>query len=66
MANLLIRGGLVYDAVHETPYVADILCKDGKIETIAPDISAPENCEIVNAEGMNVYPSFSCFLLLSL
>ena len=26
MANLLIRGGLVYDAVHETPYVADILC----------------------------------------
>ena len=58
MANLLIRGGLVYDAVHETPYVADILCKDGKISEIAQSIAAPEGCEIINAEGMNVYPGF--------
>ena len=35
MANLLIRGGLVHDAVHETPYIADILCADGKITEIA-------------------------------
>ena len=58
MANLLIRGGLVHDAVHETPYIADILCADGKITEIAQNIAAPENCEIVNAEGMNVYPGF--------
>ena len=25
MSDLLVRGGLVHDAVHETPYVADIL-----------------------------------------
>ena len=31
MANLLIRGGLVHDAVNETPYIADILCENGKI-----------------------------------
>ena len=31
MAQLLIRGGLVHDAVHEIPFVADILCENGKI-----------------------------------
>ena len=58
MAHLLIRGGLVHDAVHETPYIADILCEDGKIAAVAPDLTAPEGCEIVDASGKNVYPGF--------
>lgn len=58
MAHLLIRGGLVHDAVHETPYIADILCENGKIAAIASAISAPEGCEIIDASGLNVYPGF--------
>ncbi|MBQ4264469.1 MAG: amidohydrolase [Clostridia bacterium] len=58
MAHLLIRGGLVHDAVHEMPYIADILCEDGKIAAIAPDLPAPEGCETVDASGLNVYPGF--------
>ncbi len=58
MAHLLIRGGLVHDAVHETPYIADILCEDGKIAAIEANLSAPEGCEIIDAAGMNVYPGF--------
>ncbi|MBQ7053063.1 MAG: amidohydrolase [Clostridia bacterium] len=58
MAHLLIRGGLVHDAVNETPYIADILCEDGKIAAVGASLSAPEGCEIVCAEGRNVYPGF--------
>ena len=58
MAHLLIRGGLVHDAVHETPYIADILCTDGRIAAIAPDLPALEGCETVDAAGLNVYPGF--------
>jgi len=58
MAHLLIRGGLVHDAVHETPFIADILCENGKIAAIADHIDAPEGCEIVDASGKNVYPGF--------
>jgi len=58
MAHLLIRGGLVHDAVHQTPYIADILCEGGKISAIEANLSAPEGCEIIDAVGMNVYPGF--------
>ena len=42
MSCVLIRGGLVHDAVNETPYIADVLLADGKIAAIGPDLSAPE------------------------
>ena len=58
MAHLLISGGLVHDAVHETPYVADILCENGKIAAIADHIDAPEGCKVIDAAGKNVYPGF--------
>ena len=28
---MLIKNGMIHDAIHETPYAADILVKDGKI-----------------------------------
>ena len=31
--SLCIKNGLIYDAIHETPYVADLLIEDGKIDT---------------------------------
>ena len=58
MSMVLVRGGLVHDAIHETPYTADILCENGKIAKIAEGIEAPEGCEIIEAAGRNVYPGF--------
>lgn len=58
MPTLLLRGGLVHDAVNETPYTADILCKDGKIAAIGENLDAPEGCEIVDVSALNVYPGF--------
>lgn len=58
MHTLLIRGGMIHDALHETPYQADILCQDGKIAAIGEHLDAPEGCETVDAEGFQVYPGF--------
>lgn len=56
MEALLIKGGLVHDAVKETPYIADILSIDGKIVRIQPEITAEEGMEVIDAKGLYVYP----------
>ncbi|MGI6173310.1 MAG: amidohydrolase [Christensenellales bacterium] len=55
---LLIRNAKVFDAVHETPYQADILIDGGKIADIGEALSAPEDCEVFDAAGLNAYPGF--------
>ncbi len=55
---LLIRNAKVFDAVHETPYQADILIDGGKIADIGEALSAPEDCEVFDATGLNAYPGF--------
>ena len=45
---LLIKNGLVHDAVNREPYRADILIENGKIARIAPEIAA-EGAEIYDA-----------------
>ena len=37
---LLIKNGLIHDAVNREPYRADILIENGKIARIAPEIAA--------------------------
>lgn len=54
---MIIRGGLIFDAIHEAPYQADIWVRKGKILQIASEILAPEE-EIFSAEGLNIYPGF--------
>ncbi|WP_033168446.1 amidohydrolase [Clostridium sp. KNHs205] len=56
MDTLLIKGGLIHDAVNETPYIADILAVDGKITKIQPDISPEEGTKVVDAKGLYIYP----------
>jgi imidazolonepropionase-like amidohydrolase len=56
MDTLLIKGGLIHDAVNETPYIADILAVDGKITKIQPDISPEEDTKVVDAKGLYIYP----------
>ena len=53
---MLIKKGKIHDAVHEEPYVADILIRDGKIVQIGTDL--PEEGEVIDAAGKDVYPGF--------
>lgn len=54
---LLIKGGLVHDAVRPEAYVSDILVEDGKIKAMGKDLSAP-GAEVVDASGLLVFPGF--------
>lgn len=53
---LLIRNGLIFDAVHREPYTADILVKDGKIAEIGAGLTA--DCATFDAAGLHIYPGF--------
>lgn len=53
---LLIRNGLIFDAVHPAPYTADILVQDGKIAEIGENLSA--DCPAFDAAGLHIYPGF--------
>ncbi|MBQ4383390.1 MAG: amidohydrolase [Firmicutes bacterium] len=56
LSEMLIKNGRIHDAVHEEPYVADILIRDGKIVQIGTDL--PEEGEVIDAAGKDVYPGF--------
>ncbi|MBR6571373.1 MAG: amidohydrolase, partial [Clostridia bacterium] len=53
---LLIKNGLVHDAVNREPYIADILVEEGKIVKIEKDIEA--DAQVFDASGLEVYPGF--------
>lgn len=59
---LWIKNGMVHDAIHEEPYLADILVKDGKIaaigERLKTETETGDNIRTVDAEGLHVYPGF--------
>ena len=54
---LLIKNGLIHDAIQREPYIADILVDEGKIVKIEKDIAC-ESAEIYDASGLEVYPGF--------
>lgn len=55
---ICIKNGWVHDAVHEEPYLADILAENGKITAIGQNLIVPQDCEIIDATDKNVYPGF--------
>lgn len=55
---LCIKNGLIHDAVNREAYKGDILIENGKISAIGRDISVTEGTEIIDAEGLWVYPGF--------
>ena len=55
---LCIKNGLIHDAVNREAYKGDILVENGKISAIGRDISVTEETEIIDAEGLQVYPGF--------
>ncbi|MBE5769946.1 MAG: amidohydrolase [Clostridiales bacterium] len=54
---MLIKNGMIHDAIHEEAYQADILVQNGKIAAIGANLAA-ENEEVVDATGLQIYPGF--------
>lgn len=55
---LLIKNGLIYTMETRCPFLGDLLLKDGKIEKIAENITPTEKMEVLDAEGLSVFPGF--------
>lgn len=55
---LCVKNGMIHDALHKEAFRGDILVKDGKIAAIGENLEIPESAEIVDAEGLQVYPGF--------
>ena len=55
---LCVKNGMVHDAIHEEAYQADILVEDGRIKAIGEHLETEEGAQIVEAEGLHVYPGF--------
>ena len=53
---MLIKNGLIHDAIHSAPYYADIRTEGSVIKEIAPGLSPIDGEEIVDAAGLQVYP----------
>ncbi len=54
---LIIKGGLIHNAIDREPFVADILVEDGKIVKIERDIVS-DSAQVYDAAGLEVYPGF--------
>ena len=55
---LFVKNGMIHDAIHPEAFLADILAENGKIRAIGENLAVPDGAEIVNAEGLQVYPGF--------
>ena len=51
---VLIKGGTVVTAEHT--WRADVLCDDGKIVAVGPDIDSPGGADVIDAGGQFVMP----------
>lgn len=61
MKNMIvIKQGIIHDAVHEEAYQGDILIEGGKIKKIAPVLEGRiiNDAEVMDASGKHVYPGF--------
>lgn len=55
---LCVKNGLIHDAVNQETYQGDILIEDGKIKAIGKELALEEGTEVIDAEGLMVYPGF--------
>ncbi len=56
MNSLLLTGGRVIDPANNFDSFADVLIVDGKISAVGKKLSAPKNCETLDASGKIVCP----------
>ena len=55
---LLLKNALINDAVNPIPYKGDILIDDSKIKKISSNIEVDEAVQIIDLDGLSVYPGF--------
>lgn len=55
---MIIKNGLIHDAVNREPYIGDIRIVDGKITEIGTSLAVEGDEQIVDASGLSVYPGF--------
>lgn len=55
---ILIKNGRIYTMAGDVIENGDLLIKDGKIEKLGENIEAPENTEVIDADGRMVLPGF--------
>ncbi|MEZ5598301.1 MAG: amidohydrolase family protein [Pseudomonadales bacterium] len=56
MGTLLITGGRVVDGLGNTPFNADVLVRDGRIEAVGSALEAPPDTQRIDASGLTVMP----------
>jgi len=55
---MIVKNGLIHDAVNRDPYIADIRIEDGKIAEIGKELPVKKREKCIDAAGMHVYPGF--------
>lgn len=55
---LCIKNGLVHNAITPEAVVQDILVENGKIVAIGTNLAIPEDAEVMDVTGKEVYPGF--------
>ncbi|MDE6606616.1 MAG: amidohydrolase [Lachnospiraceae bacterium] len=55
---LCVKNGMVHDAIRKEAFKADILVENGKIKAIGEKLELNDGVQIVDAEGLFVYPGF--------
>ena len=56
MSLVLLQGGRVVDPANNRDEIADVLLSDGKIQSIAPNLTAPDSAEVIDCQGQVVCP----------
>ena len=56
--SLVIRGARVLDPATGHDGITDVLVRDGRIAGIGEDITAPDDVEVVEADGLTLLPAF--------
>jgi dihydropyrimidinase len=51
---LLISGGMIYTS--DRSFTGNILIRDGRIEEVAEQFEIPYKCQVIDAEGMMIFP----------
>ena len=54
---MLLKNVFIHDAVHEEPYIGDILIKDREISAIGSKLDA-DDAQVIDLSGLNAYPGF--------
>jgi len=55
---MIVKNGLIHDAVNRDPYIADIRIEGGKIAEIGKELPVKKREKCIDAAGMHVYPGF--------